>query len=126
MVGKKEKNNKRDLDFEINFYEGLLKKNPAFVQALIALGDAYTKRRDFKKGLAVDLRLSRLRKDDPITHYNLACSYSLLNLLDDAFRALKKAIDLGYSDFHYLRLDPDLNNLRKDSRFPRLLKELAL
>ncbi len=125
MVRKKKKENNHDLDFEISFYEGLLNKNPGFVRALIALGDAYTKKGDFKKGLEIDLRLSQMRKDDPLVHYNLACSYSLLNLLDEAFRALRKAIVLGYSDFHYLKLDPDLENLRKDTRFPRLFKELA-
>ena len=54
--------------------------------------------------------------------YNLACSYSLLGELDLAFSTLKKAIDLGYDDFGYLRIDPDLENLRKDERFQLILK----
>ena len=124
MARKKEKDKKTDLDFEIGFYEGLLKKKPDFIQALVVLGDAYTRRGDFKKGLEIDLHLGRLRKDDPGVHYNLACSYSLLGLIDDAFKSIKKAIALGYRDFDYLRKDPDLENLKKDKRFYSLLGEL--
>lgn len=124
MAGKREKDKKIDLDFEIGFYEGLLKKKPDFIQALVVLGDAYTRRGDFKKGLEIDLHLVRLRKDDPGAHYNLACSYSLLGLIDDAFRSIKKAIALGYHNFEYLCKDPDLENLKKDKRFHSLFRGL--
>jgi len=122
MAGKKEDKKKKDLDFEIDFFEQLLKKKPDFIQALTALGGAYTQRGDYRKGLEVDLRLSRLRRDDSTVHYNLACSYSLLGELDLAFSILKKAIDLGYEDFEHLKYDPDLENLRKDERFQLILK----
>ena len=122
MPRKKEEKKKKDLDFEIDFFEQLLKKKPDFIQALTALGNAYTQRGDYKKGLEVDLHLSRLRQDDSTVRYNLACSYSLLGELDLAFSTLKKAIDLGYDDFGYLRIDPDLENLRKDERFQLILK----
>ncbi len=108
---------KSDPDFEIRFYEGILRRKSDFVQVLIALGDLYTKKGWVDKGLQVDLKLSRLRPDDPIIHYNLACSYSLINQIDKAYRAMKEAIRHGYDDFPYLEQDTDLENLRKDSRF---------
>jgi len=108
-------------DFEIKFYEGVLKNSPDFVEALIALGDLYTKKGFYKKGLNVDLRLAKLKPDDPIIFYNLACDYSLLNEIDRAIEALKKAISLGYDDFDYLKRDRDLENLRKDKRFKSLI-----
>ena len=43
-----------DLDFEISFYEKLLRKNPDFTNALVALGDAYTRRGRYSEGLAID------------------------------------------------------------------------
>ena len=49
MAGKKEDKKKKDLDFEIDFFEQLLKKKPDFIQALTALGNAYTQRGDYKK-----------------------------------------------------------------------------
>ena len=124
MARQKKKDEKSDLDFEISFFEGVLKKRPEFIPALVALGDAYTKQGELKKGLSIDLRLSELRQNDPIVYYNLACSYSLLGMIDDAFRVIKKAIMLGYEDFTYLRHDPDLENLRRDRRFPHFLKDL--
>lgn len=108
---------KEDIDFEIAFYNGLIGKNPNFVEALVALGDLYTKAGMYQEGLAVDERLAQLRPDDPVVLYNLACSYSLLNDIDKAFRAVKKAINRGYSDFNHLERDDDLSNLREDRRF---------
>ena len=122
MPRKKEDKEKKYLDFEIDFFERLLKKKPDFILALTALGNAYTQRGDYKKGLEIDLHLSRLRQDDPTVRYNLACSYSLLGELDKAFSALKKAIELGYDDFVHLKYDPDLENLKKDERFQLILK----
>ena len=110
--------------FEIRFYEELVKQQPDFIEALSCLGDAYTKGGLFQKGLAIDLRLIRLKPDDPLVHYNLACSHSLLGDIDAAFEALKKAILLGYDDFSYLAKDEDLKNLRQDLRFSKLMSKI--
>ena len=109
------------LDFEISFYEKLLKAYPDFVDALIPLGDACTRRGLYDKGLAIDLRLTRLRHSDSVTWYNLACSYSLLNRLDDALQALRRSIELGYGDVDYLLKDPDLRNLRQSQQYRQFL-----
>lgn len=114
-----------DLDFEISFYENLLKKKPDFIQALIALGDAYTKRGFYQKGLEIDKRLIQLKPDDPTVFYNLACSYSLLGLLDEALQTLKKAIKLGYRDFKWLKKEPDLENLRRTPEYNLIIKGLC-
>jgi tetratricopeptide (TPR) repeat protein len=110
-----------DIDFEIAFYNGLIEKNPNFAEALAALGDLYTKAGLYKEGLAMDERLVQLKPDDPIILYNLACSYSLLQEIDKALRAFKKAINCGYCDFDHLEQDGDLNNLRQDRRFQQYL-----
>ena len=95
--------------FEIRFYEQLVSKEPNFIEALSCLGDAYTKGGLFREGLEVDLRLTKLKPNDPIIYYNLACSYSLLGEVDGAFESLKKAILLGYDDFSYLFKDRDFS-----------------
>ena len=114
---------REDLDFEISFYEKLLKKNPDFVNALIALAEAYTRIGRYKEGLKIDQRLVELKPDDPIVHYNLACSYSLLKMADPSLSALGKAIHLGYRDFAFIEKDPDLTFIRKDPRYRELLSE---
>jgi Flp pilus assembly protein TadD len=113
-----------DLDFEIQFLEGVVKTSPDFIEALINLGDLYTKKGFFEKGLAVDVNLSRLRPGDPMILYNLACSYSLVNDLEKAFEVMKKAIQNGYRDIDFLEQDDDLVNLRKFPPFEDFLVKI--
>jgi tetratricopeptide (TPR) repeat protein len=110
-----------NLSFEIAFFERLVAQNPDFVDALIPLAQAYTEAREYKKGLLIDKKLSRLSPFNPTVFYNLACSYALLNMADDAFKALFKAIKLGYKDVTHLLRDPDLESIRTDERFSRLV-----
>lgn len=122
---KKSKKQKSGLDFEIEFFEKLIKEKDNFVDVLIPLAENYTKAGRYEEGLAIDEQLSSLKSEDPIVHYNLACSYSLLNRVDEAIIALKKAIDFGYNDFEFMNLDSDLSSLRKDKRFQELISNLA-
>ena len=50
----------RDLDVEIGFLEGVVQRDPKYVEALQVLGDNYTKRGKFVEGMQIDERLSRL------------------------------------------------------------------
>ncbi len=113
-----------DASFEIRFYEGILGKSPCFIEVLGALGDLYTRNGFYQQGLVMDERLYQLRSDDPIVLYNLACSYSLLDDNDKAFRVIKQAIHCGYDDFEHLEADSDLNNLRNDRRFTRYFERI--
>ncbi len=45
---------KEDLDFQIVFYEAILREIPNYVDVLIVLGEIYTKKGLHKKGLRVD------------------------------------------------------------------------
>lgn len=104
---------KRNLDVEIGFIEGLVRKDPEYVEALQILGDDYTKRGRFKEGLDIDEQLAGLRPHDATVLYNLACSYSLTGQTEHAFAALHRALAAGYSDFKWMAQDPDLETLRK-------------
>ena len=113
------------LEFEIAFYEKLLSAYPDFVDVLVPLGDAYTRRGLYDKGLQVDLRLAQLRSEDPLTWYNLGCSYSLLNRVDEALEALRQAVALGYRDVEYLQKDADLLNFRRSPKYRQFLDSLT-
>ncbi|MGE5279983.1 MAG: TPR end-of-group domain-containing protein [Deltaproteobacteria bacterium] len=106
------------------FYEALLCRRPRYIDALIVLGEIYTRKGLFAKGLEVDRRLADLKPDNPIVHYNLACSLSLLGDITAALEAIKKAVRLGYNDFQYMNRDPDLRNLRRDERFGKFFRQL--
>ena len=123
-MSKLSKKERESLDFEIGFYEEVLKRKPDFMEALQALGNAYTTRGLYQKGLEADMKFVSLRPADPIGHYNLACSYSCLKDIEAAFKALRRAIELGYSDLYHMAKDPDMENLRKDKRFLHLIVKL--
>ncbi|MBP7087812.1 MAG: hypothetical protein KBB01_00790 [Candidatus Omnitrophica bacterium] len=111
---------------EMRFYENLLKGRPNFVEVLISLGDIYTKKGLYREGLAVDRKLADLRPEDPIVHYNLACSLSLLGEVKEAMVYLKKAVLLGYDEFEYILKDPDLENIRKLPGFDKFFNKLKI
>ena len=115
---------KDDIEFEIAFYESILASTPDFIEALSAIGDLYTRAGLWQKGLEVDIKLSKLRSDDPMVFYNLACSYALLGQTRTALSALTKAIEFGYDDFEYLRNDMDLENLLKDAHVQEYIKQV--
>jgi tetratricopeptide (TPR) repeat protein len=103
----------RELDIKISFFEGIVRRDPQYVEALQVLGDHYTQRGKYEQSLKVDQQLSRLEPRNPLVFYNLACSYALNSDLDLAVSALEQALTLGYRDFKWLARDPDLRRLRK-------------
>ncbi|HWD92579.1 MAG TPA: hypothetical protein VG938_09530 [Verrucomicrobiae bacterium] len=107
----------KDLDVKIQFMEGIVRRDPQYIEALQLLGDHYTQRGKYEDGLKVDEQLSRLEPGNPLVFYNLACSYSLIGEVDQAATALDKALALGYRDFKWLAKDPDLRILRKHPLF---------
>jgi tetratricopeptide (TPR) repeat protein len=115
-----------DLDIEIGFLEGIIKRDPHYVEALQVLGDDYTKRGRLQEGLQVDELLAQLRPKDSLVQYNLACSYALTSRLDLAVQALEQALRLGYRDFQWLAEDPDLESLRQHPLYRRILAKIRL
>jgi len=115
----------RDLDIEIGFLEGVVKRDRLNVEALQLLGDDYTQRGRYEEGLKIDRRLARLCPGDPLVQYNLACSFSLTAEHRKAANALRKAIQYGYRDFEHLRRDTDLAPLRKQPVYAAIEKEIA-
>jgi tetratricopeptide (TPR) repeat protein len=111
------------LDFEIEFFERILDRRPDFVDVLRVMGNNLTLKGRYAQGLQIDKRLIGLRPTDPLAHYNLACSYALLNRIDLALKSLRRAVELGYRDFRYMREDRDLDSIRHDARFRQLLRE---
>jgi tetratricopeptide (TPR) repeat protein len=114
----------RELDVKIEFMEGIVRRDPAYVDALQLLGDHYTQRGRFGDGLKVDERLARLEPRNPLVFYNLACSYSLTDQFDRSALALEKALNLGYHDFEWLAKDPDLKKFRQQPHYREIQKKI--
>ena len=111
------------LEFEIDFFAGVLDRYPDYLDVLRVQGNNLTLKGRYAEGLHIDKRLVQLRPADPLVHYNLACSFALLKRGDLALKTLRRAVELGYRDFRYMREDRDLDTIRHDPRFRQLLRE---
>jgi len=61
----------RALDLQIQFMEGVVRRDPEYVDALQLLGDHYTQRGRYAQSLKVDKRLARLQPSDPLVYTTL-------------------------------------------------------
>jgi len=109
----------------IELLEQAVLSGPENLKVLRMLGNLYTDAGRYNEGLAIDRKIIRLAPEDAVAHYNLGCSLALLVRVDEAFMALKRAIELGYDDATHMRADPDLEGLRDDPRFEALLRLLG-
>lgn len=114
----------RSLEIEIRFLEGLVKRDPDFVEAWEVLGDNYLAQGRAGETLEVDERLCQLMPSDARARYNLACSLVLTGQFERAVRELEHSLDLGFDDFHHLSRDPELDPVRKHPHFERISARL--
>src|SRR5438552_11994727 len=110
------------LDFELEFYACILQRQPDYVDVLRVMGNLLTLKGRYTEGLQVDRRLVQLRPHDALAHYNLACSFALLKRPDQAITTLRRAVELGYRDFCYMREDRDLVPRPNAPRFRPLIR----
>ena len=111
------------IDFELDFFGGVLERAPDYVDVLRVMGHLLTLKGRYAEGLQIDRRLVQLCASDPLAHYNLACRYARLKRPDQCIKTLRRAVELGYRDFRYMREDSDLDAVRHDPRFRQLLRE---
>ena len=114
----------RDLDVRIDFMEGLVRRDPGYVDALQLLGDHYTQRGRYTEGLVVDEQLSRLELINLLVFYNLVCSYFLMDWFEYVIDVLEKVLYFGYSDFKWLVKDLDFCKLRKHPLYQRVAERI--
>ena len=81
---------------------------------LAALGEPERAEEWVKRALAIDA-------DEPIIEYNAACVYVRLQKHDEAIACLEASVGHGGISKDWVKNDPDLNPLRGDPRFERLL-----
>ncbi len=113
------------LDFEIEFLGRLLDRDPYFVDALRVQATNLAAKGQYARTLQLDRRLVRLTPEDAIAWYNLACTYTVMGMIDPGFFAIQRALELGYDCGNRLRRDPDLKALRRDPRFERLMRRFG-
>jgi tetratricopeptide (TPR) repeat protein len=111
------------IEFEIDFFGSLLESRPDYVEVLKAHAKNLAIARRHQEGLRCDRKIATLRPQDSLARYNLACSLALTRHHDEALAELRRAVELGYRDFNFMKQDRDLDPIRKDPRFRALIRE---
>ncbi len=56
-----------------------------------------------------------------VSAYNVACGYALAGKKEEALDWLELAVQKGFNEFEHMRKDPDLDSLRGEKRYKKLL-----
>jgi Flp pilus assembly protein TadD len=107
--------------FEVGIYEAALRREPERLPILEELGNAYARAGRLDLGLSIDRRICLIVPENPVAHYNLACTLSRMGATDEAALALRQALALGYHDRDHIACDPDLANLRASKQYGEIL-----
>ena len=105
----------------IALYQSFLKSEPNNGRAWFNLGYAFHYSREHTKAIEAFEHAIALGYHKPVTTYNIACAYSMLNQIDAAFTWLNRAVEAGFDSYGSLSGDRDLDNLRSDPRFKPFL-----
>lgn len=57
-------------------------------------------------------------------YYNAACCYSMLKKEKQAIRCFRKSVELGYKDVEHVKIDTDLNNIRRYKEYKQIIEEM--
>ena len=94
------------------------------VSVRIHIGNSYLERGEYDKALTQYRQALELEPKNSVAHYNVACTYSEMEKIDEAIAALEQAVECGYDDVEWMEKDEDLDNLRDDPRYKDIVRKL--
>ncbi len=94
---------------------------PEDTRAGMLLAGAYAELGRSEEAVQQLQRVLAMNVTDSHTIYNAACTYAVLGRKGEALAALRRAIEAGYGEWELAMLDADLNGIRDDPEFGRLL-----
>ena len=106
----------------IEFYFKLIESDPTMCLAYSKLAILF----DLESNNNYSKHLIQIAKDnmweDSYGQIGLACYYSHIGDIKTAMNYLETAVEMGFSDFSWLKFDPDLANLRESNEYWELIK----
>ncbi len=113
---------KLTLEKLMDVYPRYLSQNPDDARAHIFYAIDLTLTGKIEEAKAEGKKAIQLSPDDSLMSYNVACLYSRLGEKTSGIEYLEKAIKQGYTNFEWLKRDPDLENIRNEAGFVELMK----
>jgi serine/threonine protein kinase/tetratricopeptide (TPR) repeat protein len=115
-----------DLPRAITEFQKARELEPNVAEPLASLGRGFALSGQTAKAQQVLDQLKQMSAQSHITPYNVASIYAALGDKDSAFAELEKAYQERSFYLTWLGVDPQLDNLRSDPRFPELLRRIGL
>ncbi|MCB9279106.1 MAG: NINE protein [Lewinellaceae bacterium] len=81
------------------------------------IGVRYYRMKDYNNAVESFLTALDIKYEDPVTHFNTACCFSMLGEFDDAFHHIEKAVEFGFDQIDKIHTHPALDNLRLQPGF---------
>ena len=104
--------------------EKCLELNPGDTRALYLAANAFVFLNQREKSLNLLQRALLLEPDDSMLLYNAGCVYSLLGMKPEALACLEGSYKAGLTLLGWYENDSNLDSLRDDPRFIKLLEQL--
>jgi tetratricopeptide (TPR) repeat protein len=105
----------------LKLYPGYIAQHPDDLYKRMSYAVALIKVDRLDEARAAGAEVMELSGNDPIMMYYGACLYARLMEKKVAVGWLKKAIAAGYSNYDWIRRDPDLDNLHDDPDYIELM-----
>lgn len=102
-------------------YAQLSKVTPDNSLVWFRLGYALHAAKKYSEAIKAHQKAAVYPKYRASSYYNLACAFALTGKKDEAFAALQKAVDAGFVNKAVMKTDPDLQSLRTDTRFGKII-----
>ncbi|MBO6514372.1 MAG: tetratricopeptide repeat protein [Phycisphaerales bacterium] len=117
--------NAQDFAKAAELCRAILKADPKNHQAVFLLGYNLHVQGELDEAILYHLRATGHSGTAPLAYYNLGCAQALKGNPDQAFKALKKAAELGVTNVAQYTGDSDLNSLKNDTRWKKLIDSLG-
>ncbi|HVR76156.1 MAG TPA: tetratricopeptide repeat protein, partial [Planctomycetota bacterium] len=117
----------RDKDYQraVEEFRKILDEFPFDFRANYHIAFAYLLLQNYAKAIHHVEIARRISPRDQLTLYNLACAYALSGgKATEAIEALEASVEAGFDDYQHIENDPDLESLRKDTRYQRVVDGL--
>ncbi len=98
--------------------------SPDDTRALYMGGNGLVALGEFEEGLEWANQALAIDPDEPMVLYNVGCVQCLAHRFEDALTSLEKAVKNGLTQKGWFEHDSNLDPLRRNPRFKRLIKQL--
>ncbi|MBF0449501.1 MAG: tetratricopeptide repeat protein [Candidatus Magnetomorum sp.] len=90
----------------------------AVTQTVFDFAKKLTSQKKFDQAITLYQGILKQRPDYSVSiHYNIACLYAQKNQVEEAVDWLKKAVNMGFKDWHWLEKDADFEKIRHAALF---------